>query len=93
MDRVDVLRMAWVGLDFLPKPGDVDVHGSGKDHSVVSPYRIEELIARESVPAVFDEMAQQFEFAKGEFQRLSMPENFRAAEINHDIPKLKNSLR
>ena len=62
--REDVLRVAGVGLDFLPQPGDVYVDRARRRHRVVAPDFVEQFVAGQRRLAMLDEVLEQQELAR-----------------------------
>src|SRR5688500_13849817 len=81
----NVLRMARVGLDLLPKPGDVDVDRARRGHGVVAPDFVEQLVARQRRAAVLDEVAQQLEFTRRQLNLGIISPHFGFTEVDRDV--------
>src|SRR6188768_1470894 len=85
MRRDDELRMPRVGFDLLPQPGDVHVDRARGGHRVIAPDFVEELVARERGAAVFDEVLEQQELARGDLEGLPVARDFGPAEIDANV--------
>jgi hypothetical protein len=64
MDGNEMLGLTCVLLDFLTQSRDVIVYGSRQRKIVVPPNFIEQLIARNSLPTMLDEVLEHPEFAR-----------------------------
>src|SRR5262249_18624674 len=64
-------RSGFVGFDLLPQAQDVDVHGAIRDGAIVSPHRIEQLLAAEDDARTAHQEFQKTKFGSGERKLLA----------------------
>src|SRR4051812_4789575 len=72
-------------VDFLPQSGHVHVDGPRHRHLVVAPHVSQQGVARQRRAAMFDEMAQQLEFACRQLARRPAARHFHAAHIHDHV--------
>jgi hypothetical protein len=81
------LRLGRILFDLLAQPGDVIINRSSKGEILIAPDRIQQLIASNRFAAMFDEVFQDLEFTRREFERLSFSESLILGEIEFDLSK------
>src|SRR6266550_6331380 len=67
----DVLGFVRRWFDFLPELGDEIVDGPRRGRLLVSPDLVQDLLARDDLAGVNDQIPQQIEFASGEVDALA----------------------
>jgi len=85
VDGEDVFRLVRRLLDLLPQLGDEVVDRPRRRRLLVSPHLIQDLLARDDLAGVRDEIAEQIEFAGGEVDALAGPVRLVRAEVDFDI--------
>src|SRR5687768_10966636 len=80
--------MPRIGFDLLAEPGDVDVDRACGWHGVVAPHFVEEFFAGQRGASMFDEVLQQLELARRNFERPSRLRHLRPAEVDPHLAEL-----
>ena len=65
MNRNNVLRFGWVRFDLLSQPGDMVVDGARDRSAFISPNFIKQLIARDNLTSMPDQVTQDLKLASG----------------------------
>src|SRR5262245_12038705 len=89
MNRDDVARVTWSLFDLLTQLGDVHVDRSGEREAAVAPDRIEQLVARDYFASMFDEIFQDVEFSRRDFDRRPGLRHFELFEIDRDHAEME----
>ena len=81
--------LAWIWLDLLPQPANVNVYGAGVADVIVSPEMFEYLVAGECPASVRHQQRQQSEFAGLHVEWLTLELRRMAREVNLQISPLE----
>ena len=92
MNREDELRTVGLSFDFLTKPGNMHVDGSGERHRCVSPHCCQKFVSRDCSTGMLDEVSKQLEFACGQVDWLAVAEHLLRCQIHSNVAEL-NDLR
>src|SRR5438445_9291995 len=92
VDGQDELGVAGVALQLLAQRRDMDVDGSRDRRGVVTPHVVQELVSRQELAPVRDEILKELELERGERDRLAFPRHLRAAEVDLDVAEGVGSL-
>lgn len=80
----DMLRILGIAFQFLAKPGDVDIHGSGSDEGLLLPNLLQDLFARQDLPTMIDQEAEQLGLLGRESHNLWAATKFVAHKVRRD---------
>ena len=61
-DGMDEDRFGGVGFDLISEGGDKAIDAAAGDDAIVTPNGIEDFVARQSAPGIFDKEIEQIEF-------------------------------
>src|SRR6185503_4765975 len=79
----------WVRFDLAPQRGDATINTTIVDNDVVSPHRVENLIASEGASRPLRKELEKLEFLAGKSDFRSVPKEFMRAEIEFAPAKLE----
>ena len=89
-DGDDVTWLARMPLQLLPQDRDVNIDGPGGRHRIVAPHFVQELVARDRRPMVFDKIGQQRVLARRECDLGSTSGHFSPPVVHDDVAKLED---
>src|SRR5262249_39862988 len=89
MNCDDIARVARGVFDLLAQLGDVHINCSRERETAVPPDRIEQLVAGNYFAAMFDEIFQNVELSRGDFNRRAGFHHFELFEIDTDRAETK----
>jgi hypothetical protein len=71
-----MFRRVGIAFPLLPKAGDVDVHGVGSDEGLLFPDLLQDLFARQDLPMMIDEEAEQLDLLGRESDNVGTAKKF-----------------
>src|ERR1700743_2097520 len=81
-------RLLRIVLQLLAQIGNPHIHGACMDPCAIPPHISQQHIARKRLAPVLDEKSKQLKLSRGEIHDLSVPRDFRAAQVDTDRPEL-----
>lgn len=88
VDGDDELRILRIVLHFLPKHGDMNVHGPARRFAAITPDVDKEFVSRNNLASPFDQIPQQSKFALGHRQSLIGAEDVAPFQIDFHVAEL-----
>ena len=62
----NILRMFWVGLDFMPQAGDADIDATVERRTIIAFEQVDELIPAQYAVGMLHQQCQQGDFPASE---------------------------
>src|SRR5580700_7545066 len=88
--RLQILRMARVSLDFFPQTPHVDVDRARCYEGSLFPYGVEQLVAREYAPAVGSQILEKAKFPHGSENRPALHLHRHRGSVDFKIAQAKH---
>src|SRR4051794_33947567 len=90
--RLDKLRVCGVGFQLEAEPADVNVHGAGAAHEVVTPYAVEQGFPGEDLHGVRCQEGQQLDLFGLHFSRLARQRDGAPRTVYHQVTRDQRGL-
>jgi len=81
VDGQNALAVTRIGLQLLPQPGDMDIHGPRHWGGLIAPDLLQQFLSGDNFFTMNDQVLQQVVFAGREFHWRAAASDFSAAEI------------
>src|SRR5439155_12124301 len=88
--RLDQARAAWLGLDLLAQPADVDVHRARVAGRAVAPDALQQVVAREGAARVLGQEDQQVVLLGPEREHLAAAARLVALQVYLDLAEAQH---
>src|SRR5947209_279397 len=88
VDGDDVARVGGRVLDLLPQLRDVHINGARQRQPFITPDVVEQLVARDDLAAMLDEILQHLELARAEFDGLAALRRLERLEVDLNVSEL-----
>ena len=89
MDGDDVARISWSLLDLVSQFRDMQVHCSRQWEAAITPHGIKQLVARNNFASMLNEILQDVELSRRNFDRCASAADFELLEVHFDLTEME----